>query len=145
MRSVLALLVGLVVFPGGSAQADVASANMHVSAQVLPHARFDDLAAPVPVVVTAADVERGFVDVSRQYRVRTNAPERVLIQVHPRVGLTQAIDIDGFAAPLRLEDTSLEVSQLPARDFTLSFRLWLGPGAAPGEYPLPVHLAAAVR
>jgi hypothetical protein len=87
----------------------------------------------------------GYLDVSRHYQLQTNAPDQVVLQLNPRVGLTDSIDIDGFQAPLRMTDSSLEIAQPFARDFTVSFRLWLSAAAMPGEYALPVQVAALLR
>jgi hypothetical protein len=98
-----------------------------------------------PVSITAADVERGYLDVSRDYQLRTNAPDRVVLQLNPRVGLTDSIEIDGFQAPLRMRDSTLEITQSFAREFTVNYRLWLSAGAMPGEYALPVQVAVLIR
>jgi len=121
----------------------VASANLQVSVRVLPHARLQADASPVSI--TAADVQRGYLDVSRRYQLHSNAPDRVVLQLNPRVGLTDSIDIDGFQAPLRMRDASLEITQPFAREFTVNYRLWLSASAVPGEYALPVQVAALIR
>jgi hypothetical protein len=118
-------------------------ANLQVSARVLPHARLQADASPVSI--TAADVQRGYLDVSRHYRLQTNAPDRVVLQLNPRVGLTESIDIDGFQAPLRMTDSSLEIIQPLAGEFTVHYRLWLSAVAMPGEYEIPVQVAALLR
>jgi hypothetical protein len=144
MRSCWVLSVLLAALPCGAVRAETASATLQVSAQVLPHARLESFSA-LPVQVTLADVQRGYVDVSRQYRLRTNAPERVALQLNPRLGLTTAIDIGGLQAPLRMLDQGLEVSLPLAREFTLQYRLWLEAAAQPGAYELPLQVAAIVR
>jgi hypothetical protein len=121
----------------------MASTNLQVSVQVLPHARLQ--ADTSPVSITAADVQRGYLDVSRQYRLTTNAPDRIVLQLNPRVGLTDSIEVEGFQALVRMRDTSLEITQPLARQFTLNYRLWLSAGAMPGEYALPVQVAALLR
>ncbi len=143
MRSLWLLLAFFAVLYLGTARAETASANLQVSVQVLPHARLQADASPVSI--TAADVQRGYLEVSRRYQLRTNAPDRVVLQLNPRVGLTDSIDIDGFQAPLRLTDSSLEIAQPSAREFTLNYRLWLSADAMPGEYKIPVQVAAIVR
>jgi hypothetical protein len=127
----------------GAARAETASAMLQVSAQVLPHARLET--STLPVQVTPADVQRGYVDVARRYRLRTNAPERVALQLNPRLGLTEAIDINGLQAPLQMRDQGLEISQPLEREFTLQYRLWLEAAAQPGAYELPLQVAAIVR
>jgi hypothetical protein len=143
MRSCSVLWVLLAVLPVGAARAETASATLRVSAQVLPHARLE--ASALPVQITAADLQRGYVDVSRQYRLRTNAPERVVLQMNPRLGLTSAIDIDGLQAPLRMQDQGIEVTQPLRGEFTLQYRLWLDAAARPGAYELPLAVAAIIR
>jgi|OpeIllAssembly_1097287.scaffolds.fasta_scaffold154860_3 hypothetical protein len=143
MRSGWLLLALVAALHFGTARAETASANLQVSVQVLPHARLQADASPVSV--TAVDVRRGYLDVSRHYRLQTNAPDRVVLQLNPRVGLTDSIEIDGFQAPLRMTDSSLEIVQAFAREFTLNYRLWLSAGAMPGEYEIPVQVAALLR
>lgn len=143
MRSGWLLLALVAALHFGTARAEIASANLQVSVQVLPHARLQ--ADTSPVSITAADVRRGYLDVSRHYQLKTNAPDRVVLQLNPRVGLTDSIDIEGFHAPLHMGDSSIEITQPLAREFTLNYRLWLSAGAMPGEYALPVQLAALLR
>jgi hypothetical protein len=143
MRSAWLLLALVAALHLGTARAEIATANLRVSVQVLPHARLQ--ADVSPVSVTAVDVRRGYLDVSRHYQLQTNAPDRVVLQLNPRIGLTDSIEIDGFQAPLRMTDASLEITQPFAREFTLNYRLWLSAGAMPGEYEIPVQVAALLR
>jgi len=136
----LALIAAL---PLEAARADTASASLQVSAQVLPHVRLQ--ADDSPVAITAGDIERGYHDISRHYRLQTNAPDRVVLQLNPRIGLTDFIDIEGFQAAVRMTDASVQISQPWGRAFTLSYRLWLNAGALPGDYALPVQVSALVR
>ena len=143
MRSLWLFLALVAALHPGTVRADMASATLQVSARVLPHARLQSNTAPVSI--TAADVQRGYLDVSRRYQLQTNAPDRVVLQLNPRVGLTDSIDVGGFQAPVRMQDSSLEITQPLAREFTLNYRLWLSAGAMPGEYALPVQVAALLR
>lgn len=143
MRTLWLALVLVAALPLEVARADSATALLQVSVQVLPHARLET--ATLPVQVTPADVQRGYVDVARQYRLRTNSPERVVLRVDPRLGLTTAIDINGLQAPLRMRDEGIEVTQPLAREFTLRYRLWLEAAAQPGAYEMPLQVAAIVR
>jgi hypothetical protein len=143
MRSGWLLLAFVAALHLGTARAEITSANLQVSVRVLPRAQLQADASPV--TVTAADVQRGYLDVSRHYQLRTNTPDRVVLQLNPRVGLTNSIDIQGFQSPLHMGDLGLEVAQPFQREFTLSYRLWLSAAATPGEYELPVQLAAIIR
>jgi hypothetical protein len=44
-----------------------------------------------------------------------------------------------------MADATIEVSQPLARQFTLTYRLWLNAAAVPGNYALPVQVAAVLR
>jgi hypothetical protein len=143
MRSLWLALALVAALPLEAARADSARALLQVSAQVLPHVRLqsDDSS----VAITAADVQRGYRDVSRQYQLKTNAPDRVVLQLDPRLGLTEAIEVQGLQAPVRVSELGTEVTQPFGPSFTLTYRLWLQPEAAPGEYELPVRVTAIVR
>jgi hypothetical protein len=119
------------------------SATLPVSAVVLPHLRLQQDASPVDI--TSADIARGYRDVSRRYRLETNEPERVLLQLNPRLGLTDGVEIGGLHAPLHMADATIEISQPLERQFTLTYRLWLNAAAVPGHYELPVQVAAVLR
>lgn len=139
----LACLVA--AFPAGSRGQEMSSARIEVSAQVLPRVRVQSAQPSAPITITVEDVARGYVDVQRHYSLRSNAPGQVVLLVHPRVGLAEAIDIDGLGPTLRLRDLSLEVAPRSGRELDLSFRLWLAAGIHPGTYPLPVHVDGVVR
>jgi hypothetical protein len=143
MRSRWLLLALVAVACTGTAWAGSTSAALQVSVVVLPHISLQQDSAPVDI--TAADIQRGYRDVARRYVLRTNAPERVMLQLNPRLGLTSGIDINGLQAPLHMDQASVEVSAPAGAEFTLLYRLWLGPAAAPGEYQLPVQVVASVR
>lgn len=143
MRSGWLLLLLVAAFPLGAARADTVSATLRVSATVLPHVRLQQDTAAVDI--TPADIQRGYRDVSRRYALVTNEPERVLLQLNPRLGLTDGVEIAGLSTPLRLAESPLEISQGFGREFTLTYRLWLKAAAMPGRYALPVQVAAVLR
>lgn len=138
------LLLGILLVPLASGHGETVRANVTVTATVLPHARIEQAVTPT-VLVDPLAVARGYVDVTYQYRLHTNAPDRVLLHVHPRLGLTQAIDVSAFGTTSRLAGTSLEFMPAGIGPFEVSYRLWLAPGVAPGTYPLPVQVAASIR
>lgn len=144
MRASFKLIVLCFGLAAQCGQAGEVRTSLQVSATVVAHARIESVDATLPVTVVAADVVRGYVDVARHYRMRTNAPERALIQLQPKAGLTQAIDVVGLGAPIRLVDSSVGIGQSLPRDFYLSFRLWLEPAVVAGQYALPVQVSAAI-
>ncbi|HEX6571268.1 MAG TPA: hypothetical protein VF055_04535 [Steroidobacteraceae bacterium] len=122
----------------------MALARLAVAARVEAHVRLAPVESDGALTITDADLDRGYLDVTRRYALRTNAPDRVRLQVHPRVGYTTAVDIAGVGPTVRLQETSVELWPAAGRHVEFVFRLWLAPGLAPGQYPLPVHVAAVV-
>ena len=117
------LLVPLLVLASSNAWSDVASDTLQVSARAL-HARLDSQDTATTLRITAADLERGYVEVTRHYSLRTNAPDRVALQLHTRLDYARSIEVGGFGAVLRLLDDPIELAP-PARDeFDLTFRVW---------------------
>jgi hypothetical protein len=144
MRASFKLIVLWCALAVQSVWAGEVRTSLQVSATVVAHARIDSVDSAQPVTVAAVDVVRGYVDVSRRYRLRTNAPHQALIQLQPKAGLTHAIDVAGLGAPVRLVDRAVSVGQSVPREFALSFRLWLEPAVVPGQYAMPVQVSAAI-
>ena len=65
--------------------------SMPVSATVVAHASVVALELRSAVTITAADLARGYVDVFRSYRLRSNTLAGLLLQLSPRVGLTRRL------------------------------------------------------
>jgi hypothetical protein len=133
-------LIGLAMFwTLPQAHGDEARARLTVSASVAAYARLEQ--AETAVEVTAADIERGYLEIERDYRLSTNAQERVVLQANPRVGFAKAVDIGGLRAALRVLDQTVEAYQPPVGDFRLRFKVWLDPRLQAGVYPSPVQFA----
>lgn len=145
MYRVAAWLVGLAVLwtPPGAVAAE-SHAELKVAARVVAYAKIEKTTALPTFRVTAADLERGYVDVDGGYRLSTNDRSRVVLQAHPRLGLAQAVEIAGLRAALRIVDQSVEMLGPPVGEFRLRFRVWLAPHARSGEYPWPVQMAVTV-
>ena len=143
LKMLITLTFALVAPPAWhAASAAESRASIQVLATVLPHASVESLIADSPVFVTTADIERGYLDVARAYQLRSNTTQGLLVQLNPRVGLARQIDIDGFGYRVQVNETNVEVRQPAKASLELRFRLWLQPGAAPGDYELPLHIAA---
>lgn len=120
--------------------------HFQVSARVVPKASITPVAAPARVEITADDLRRGYKDVAATYRVETNDQRGYLLRFNTRAGLTDAIEVRGLAAPVRLDDLGADVMQSappPRQDYRLQFRLQLAPTAQPGSYELPVVVGVA--
>lgn len=147
MRPVLRLLACLIAsgMPWAVSATDSATAQLQVSARVVPHVRLEPLAPDsATVTVTAADVANGYLDVAHRYTVRTNAPERVRLRFQPRAAYAQSVTIRGFGGAVPLRDEPVELSPPPGRELSFALHLRLPPGFAPGDYPSPVQVVALV-
>lgn len=144
MRSMW-LLLALLAWVPAQVRADTQRTELLVSAYVAPVARVDAADAPGTFLVTAADVTAGYKDVSARYRVSSNTAHGYLLQFSGRAGLTRAIEVRGLGAPVDLGVFGADVAQLNAprrAELNLQYRLHLASDVRPGEYPLPVSVAA---
>jgi hypothetical protein len=143
-RCVFAALIVVSAMPV-AAVAGEARAQFTVTAHVTPRASIESIVQPEQFAVSAEDVDRGYVDLAAVYRVSSNDPAGYLVRLVPRVGLTRAIEVNGFASPVIVRDDVVDVSQpaaLRPQDLRLSLRLLLDAAAVPGTYEWPVQLAA---
>jgi hypothetical protein len=140
----LACLITIGLSPA-VAGAESASARIQVSARVVPHVRLEPV-EPIAstITLTAADLEKGYVELAQRYILRTNAPERVRLRFQPRAAYARSVTIEGFGAAVPLRDEPVELSPAPARELAFALRLWLVPGLEPGAYPSPVQVVAVV-
>ena len=81
MRSLAAaFLLIIVLFPGSALHAESASGQLVVGARVAPHVRWQVRDEPALLEITAADIARGFVEVSAaRLRVQTNDPAGFIV------------------------------------------------------------------
>lgn len=135
-------LAALLTWPAAAHQGE---ARFTVSAVVPAQVTLTALAAPSRLTVTAADVARGYKDVSAHYRVHTNDRKGYLLRFTARAGLTRQVLVLGLDADVVLRDEQVDIHR-PASggvDFVaLGFRFVLEPAVRPGTYALPVHLVA---
>jgi len=139
-------VVALAMLLASPALADQARARFTVSAVVPKRVTLAVLEQPAQLVLSDADIERGYKDVSARYRVRHNDPHGYLLHLAPRIGLTRYVEVRGLATEVQLGDADLAIRQASVgrlHDFELAFRFVLDPAARPGAYPLPVHVTAA--
>jgi hypothetical protein len=101
---------------------------------------------PARLLLSEADIERGYKDVSARYVVSSNTGRGWLLRLDPRLGLTRHIEVRGLGQRLVLHDQGIEIHRLqPGRreSLALEYRFVLAPDAGPGVYDLPVFLTAA--
>lgn len=140
--SVVSLVAALVV--ALPAQAGRDHARFTVSVVVPVRVTLAAVDVPSEMVVSAADLERGYKDVAATYRVSHNHRRGYLLRLSPRIGVTREVEVQGLPATLVVREESVEVVQVGppgSRELALGFRFVLDPAAVPGRYPLPVLVA----
>lgn len=135
----LAALLGV-----ASARAETGQARFVVGVIVPARATLTPVDAPTRITVSTADIARGYRDVSARYEVTSNGPRGWLLSLSPRLGITSRIEVRGLSNVVVLQRETVEVYRPvagPAEPLQLDYRIVLAPGAAPGSYELPVHVA----
>ena len=146
MRTAAILALALAITPSLSADSTERSATMQVTAQVVARAVLDVRSQPGEVMITAADLARGYVDVAQpvEVHVRTNSRSGYLLQVS---NMSQTFS----SVELAFGDTAMNVAQESwvARPYvaggefvTAQVRVRLAPDATAGRHPLPVQFSA---
>lgn len=142
--STLALLTVLFLVPAASAES--VSGSMKVSVQVMARANVRLDSQPAQVVVTSADVKRGYVDVPAPivFHAQTNSRQGYLLQVSN--GSTDFSEVQ-----LSFAQAAINVSQESwiARPYvaggevvSMNARVRISSDLAPGSYPLPLSISA---
>ena len=144
LRSLGAVLL-LALVAGVSARADDERATFFVSATVPARVTIEAVEHSARLVITDDDVLAGHKDVSVRYSVSQNTERGWMLQLSPRIGITQQVKVRGLSAEVVLRDETVEVYR-PAtagrEDISLDYRLMLDADAEPGTYDMPVHVSA---
>ena len=144
LRSLGAVLL-LALVAGVTARADDERATFFVSATVPARVTIEAVEHPSRLVISADDVRRGYKDVSARYAVSQNTERGWMLQLSPRIGITQQVKVRGLSADVVLRDETVEVYR-PAtagrEDISLDYRLVLDTDAQAGTYDMPVHVSA---
>ena len=135
----------------GIAMADPSVSKLTVSATVLKRTTMKVVAQPASVMVTAADIARGYVEVPApvQVAIQTNSPTGYVLEFGSRDNFMQQIRVTGLDSEVQLGSAGGVVTQAaPGRGMrnttlSLGFRFMLSETARQGVYPWPVQLAAA--
>jgi hypothetical protein len=140
----IALIVAAGVTAAGAR--DVHS-NLSVSVTVQPVAKIEHESAPNGLQISAADLQRGFIDVRQptQFTVRSNSPNGFELDVLTVAPLLSSMIVEGLNSDLELGadgGTIVQRWQKPQSvNLSLRFRFALAPGLSAGNYPWPVRLA----
>jgi hypothetical protein len=127
------------------AMAGQARASFTVSAVVPVRVTLTALDEPSEMVISTADLERGYKEVAARYRVSHNDRRGYLLSLSPRLGVTREVEVQGLNAALVMGEESVEIVQPGppgSHELALAFRLVLDPAAPPGRYALPVLVTA---
>ena len=145
--AVLVLIAAARISP---ALAGSTTATLQVSVTVQARALLHVESAPAGLLLTEADVQRGYVELPAASRisVRTNSPTGYLLAFEITSGLIEEIQVRGLGAETYISSMGGWVAQPYTGAVTsaeLSYRLVLSKDARPGEYPWPVTLSASPR
>ncbi|MBA3773523.1 MAG: hypothetical protein H0X13_13850 [Ramlibacter sp.] len=147
--AIAAALVSMLLAPM-SAAANGAEAKLQVSATVLKRASLKVVNAPSAVVITAADIARGYVDAPApaQVDIQSNSLSGYAIEFASEGEFMRQILVKGLANDVQLSPAGGSVaqySQTPGMTKTtlaLGFRFMLAQSTVQGTYPWPVRLTA---
>lgn len=136
------------VIAGSFAAADARESrtSMPVTATVLAVARIERLSVPAEVVVTAADLHRGYVDVGEPLGlvIRSNSPAGYALDLDTVTPLFSSLVIRGLESEQSLGAGGGSIVQRwrNAQTATLSlrFRFVLAPGVTAGRYAWPMQV-----
>jgi hypothetical protein len=142
---VLALLGGL----GPAAAAGSAETKLTVTATILKRASLKVLAQPSSVVVTAADVARGYVDVSApaQVAVQSNSSSGYMLEFSSEGDFMRQTLVKGLGTDVQLSPAGGAVMQRSSSSgvtrttLALGFRFLLSESAQQGTYSWPMRLS----
>lgn len=128
------------------AEAGRAPGRVVVTATVAARARVNLLSQKRELIVTYADVARGYVDVPAASRIEvtTNSPRGYLLVFEVADGLFREVAVNGLGREVRIAGSGGFVPQPPARgaSIELSYRFLLSDSARPGTYAWPVSISA---
>jgi hypothetical protein len=150
MRSKGAALTALLVLAAGGSvvHAQSRSNGIAVSAFVAPHAQLTVLSQPAMLSVTAADIERGYIDVPAASRieVRSNSRDGFMLAFDPLANMFSEVQISGLGAAVELgTEGGTVVQRTNSRQpvlLQLGYRFVLAGRLRPGSYAWPIALSA---
>ena len=143
-----ALAAALTIAVPETVPAASVTAKMSVSCEVIARAVVMMESSPASILVTADDVARGYAEISRAIVVRTRTNSRAGYLLEASRTSTDFIAVEvSFAGESFTVTESRVLMQRPyvpdGDHVALDLRLRLGPGSAPGTYPLPVVITAS--
>ena len=142
--SLLALLTAFLLVPTVSAES--VSGQMTVSVQVLARAKVRLDAQPAEVVVTSADIKRGYLDLPTPivFHAQTNSRQGYLLQVSNASTDFSEVQLSFAQANINVAQESwIARPYVPGGEVvSMNARVRLSSNMNPGSYPLPISLSA---
>jgi hypothetical protein len=143
------LALGLLCLPATSQAAG--EIKVTVTATIAKHASLQVLAEPASLVITAADLARGYVDVpgASQVAIQSNTSDGYLLEFASQGDFMRQILVHGLrSGVVQLSPDGGVVAQsggasagITKTTLTLGFRFLLSPSARQGAYAWPVRLS----
>lgn len=141
----------LAVAIGEPARAGNASASVAVSARVLPRTVGSVESSETRLLITAADLQRGYLDVSlaTRLRVTSNEPNGYLLVFDFSPDVIRSIIVRGLGTDAKVSASGGWIPQPytgpETKAFDLSYRLLLAGNASAGSYSWPVSVSVNPR
>jgi hypothetical protein len=126
--------------------ASTRSGAFGVSVNVVARTWIEPVDEPATILLTQADLAQRYKVIDVWYRVHTVGTSRYLLNIAPRTGLAEWLDVEGLGAPVRLGPTDITVLQYAEADVNelrLRLRLELRSGLSAGYHALPVRLSVS--
>ena len=129
--------------------ADTADLKVSITATIQKHASLKVLTQPLSVVVTAADIVQGYVDVPAQasVQVRSNTKDGYMLMFESQGKFMRQTLVKGLANDIQISSAGGGVAQNTAgrgmrqAQLDLGFRFVLADSALQGTYPWPMRLS----
>lgn len=148
---VAAILLAALPLIGTGVDAAAASQPLNVTANVLKRASLSVLAQPAAVVITTADIRRGYVDAPDPVHlsIRNNSAEGYLLDFASEGDFFRHVQVTGLGNEVQMGPAGGLVPQPGAASrpvntmVSLTFRFILSDVAKPGTYRWPMRLSAS--
>jgi len=143
----VSMLVALLAGPS-TASTDQARTTLGVSANVVAIARLALVSGEPELLVTAEDLNRGYIDFPTplQLTVYSNSRSGYVLDVLPASAVFSSVSVQGLGADVVLPADGGTVTHRWGHPqeiaLSLKFSFMLASGVRPGRYPWPVRLAA---
>ena len=145
----LGAALGAMLAPAGAAAGDGSELKLVVTATVLKRASLKVLAQPSSVVVTAADIARGYVDVPMpaEVAISSNTSQGYVLEFASQGDFMRQILVRGLATDVQLSPAGGTVMQnttgagVVRTTLSLGFRFFLSDSARQGTYAWPMRLS----